>query len=73
MIDGGSAENTGLGGIGMEQMAAFQASLDRNSAIMERLAEDGIEAFVSPYGKRGIVNGYDTYKKEAKRHGEKHL
>lgn len=70
---GDSLQPAGDGGFGADQMAAFQASLDRNSAIMERLAEEGIEAFVSPYGKRGIVNGYDQYKKEAERHGEKYL
>ena len=71
----GSEMGTGEGadtGMIMGQMAAFQQSLDRNSAIMERLADEGIEAFVSPYGKRGIVNGYDTYKKEAQRHGERY-
>ena len=62
----------GTGGVTADQMLAFQSSLDRNSAIMERLAEEGIEAFVSPYGKRGIVNGYDHYKKEATRQGVKY-
>ena len=69
-LDGGTIESTG--GMNMEQLVAFQQSLDRNSAVMERLAEEGIEAFVSPYGKRGIVNGYDTYKKQAQRYGQKY-
>jgi hypothetical protein len=65
-------DGTGMNGMTADQLLAFQASLDRNSAIMERLAEEGIEAFVSPYGKRGIVNGYDHYKKEAQRQGVKY-
>ena len=54
-------------------LQGFQQSLDRNSAIMEQIAANGIEAFVSPYGPRGIVAGYDKGKKEAMSHGEKHL
>ena len=70
---GGETPSTVAGGFSMEQMAAFQQSLDNNTAIMQRMLDEGIEAFVSPYGKQGIVNGYDTYKKEAQRHGEKYL
>jgi len=72
MLDGETAESAG-GGMSMEQMLSFQQSLDANTAIMQRLADEGIEAFVSPYGKRGIVNGYDTYKKEAQRQGVKYI
>lgn len=70
--NGANGANGAYGGMTADQLLAFQASLDRNSAIMERLAEEGIEAFVSPYGKRGIVNGYDHYKKEAQRQGVKY-
>lgn len=52
--------------------AAMQASLDRNSAVQEALLErlsQPIETFVSPYGPRGIVAGYDRAKKEAQRYG----
>lgn len=66
------ATDSGGGGMSMEQMLSFQQSLDANTAIMQRLADEGIEAFVSPYGKRGIVNGYDHYKKEAQRQGVKY-
>ena len=60
-------------GLSAEQMAAFTAALDRNNELWERVLDEGIEAFVSPYGPRGIVNGYDTAKKEALSHGERYL
>ena len=71
MSDGGGM----MAGSGFdpEMLAGFQQSLDRNSAIMEQIAANGIEAFVSPYGPRGVVAGYDKAKKEAMRHGEKSL
>ena len=53
-------------------MTALQASLDRNSAATEALVAElakGIKSTVSPYGKDGIVHGYDRGKAEAKRHG----
>ena len=60
------------GGMSAEQAASLQASIDRQNDLLERLATDGIEAFVSPYGKRGIVAGYDKYKKEAMEYGVKY-
>ncbi len=72
MYDGEGMMADGTG-VSPEQMAAFTAALDRNNELWERVLDEGIEAFVSPYGPRGIVNGYDTAKKEALSHGEKYL
>ena len=72
MADGGGLMADGTG-VSPEQMAAFTAALDRNNELWERVLDEGIEAFVSPYGPRGIVNGYDTAKKEALSHGERYL
>jgi hypothetical protein len=68
----GGAGDSGLG-FDTEMLTGFQNSLDRNSAVMERIEANGIKAIVSPYGPDGIVAGYDKAKKEAQRHGEKYL
>ena len=70
-FDGGLSPN----GSPMD-MAANMLALDRSSAIQEALLErlsQPFEAFVSPYGKKGIVHGYDHYKKEAKRYGQEYM
>ena len=70
-FDGGLSPN----GSPMD-MAAIMSALDRSSAIQEALLErlsQPFEAFVSPYGKKGIVHGYDHYKKEAKRYGQEYI
>jgi hypothetical protein len=64
--------DSGMGGMGTEQMAAFQQSLDRNSAIMERLEANGIHAYFDVYGRGGLIDSYDQGKKAASRHGEKY-
>ena len=75
MDDFETADGGGLmaEGLSAEQLLAFQASIDRQNELLADLRENGIEAFVSPYGPRGIVNGYDTAKKEALSHGERYL
>lgn len=63
----------GTGGV---DLAAIQSSLDRNSAVQEALLErlkQPIYARNILYGPEGIVNTYDTLKKQAQRHGEKYL
>ena len=70
MDDGGGL--TAGTGMSPEQMAAFQQSLDRNSAIMERLEANGIKAYFDVYGKGGLVDSYDTGKKNVTRHGERY-
>jgi hypothetical protein len=72
-LDGGTDTYGEAGGFSPEMLTGFQQSLDRNSAVMEQIAANGIEAFVSPYGPRGVVAGYDKAKKEAMRHGEKFI
>ena len=53
-------------------LQGFQSSLDRNSAVMERIEANGIHAYFDVYGKGGLVDSYDTGKKTAKSHGEKY-
>ena len=71
----GSEAGTGDGGaagMGAEQMAAFQSSLDRNNELLERALTDGIHARFDVYGKGGLIDSYDTGKKTVSRHGEKY-
>jgi len=70
MADGGGLMADS--GMSMDQLAAFQQSLDRNSAIMERLEANGIHAYFDVYGKGGLVDSYDTGKKNVTRHGERY-
>ena len=59
-------------GLSPEMIQGFQSSLDRNSAVMERIEANGIHAYFDVYGKGGLVDSYDTGKKTAKSHGEKY-
>lgn len=58
--------------LGSDVLAALQASLDRNSEIMEKAVSDGIKGVFDIYGKGGLVDSYDKGKKNASRHGEKY-
>lgn len=69
MADGGGLTAEGMGGFGAEQMAAFQTSLDRNNELLERALTNGIKGVFGVYGPDGIVNAYDTGKKNLQRHG----
>ncbi len=53
-------------------LVALQASLDRNSEVMEKAVSDGIKGVFDVYGKGGLVDSYDQGKKNANRHGEKY-
>lgn len=66
------AGDSGMGGMGTEQMAAFQSSLDRNNELLERALTEGIHARFDVYGKGGLIDSYDTGKKTVARHGEKY-
>jgi hypothetical protein len=55
-----------------EMMAAYQQSLDRNNELLERALTEGIHARFDVYGKGGLVDSYDTGKKNVTRHGEKY-
>ena len=59
-------------GMGGEQMAAFQSSLDRNNELLDRALTEGIHAHFDVYGKGGLIDSYDQGKKTVSRHGEKY-
>lgn len=63
--DGSTPETTDV-------VSSLQASLDRNSDVLERAMRDGIKGVFDIHGKGGLVDSYDRGKKEAKRHGEKY-
>lgn len=55
-----------------DMLAAMQASLDRNSEVMEKAVSNGIKGVFNVYGKGGIIDSYDTGKKNVERYGEKY-
>lgn len=55
-----------------DMLAAIQASLDRNSEVMEKAVRNGIKGVFNVYGKGGIIESYDTGKKNVGRYGEKY-
>ena len=57
-------------GMGAEQMAAFQQSLDRNNELLDRALSEGIHAHFDVYGEGGLVDSYDRGKKTVSSHGE---
>lgn len=68
-VTDGSASASGSGS---DATAALQASLDRNSEVLERALRDGIKGVFDVYGKGGLVDSYDRGKKNVNRHGEKY-
>lgn len=71
--DGIAAYGTGAaGGMSVEQMEAFQASIDRNNELLDRALTEGIKGVFDVHGTHGLVNTYDKAKKEAMRHGERY-
>lgn len=72
--EAGSAVGEGVtdSGFSPEMAAQMQASLDRNSDVMERVLQQGIHAYFDVYGKGGLVDSYDTGKKTVSRHGERY-
>lgn len=55
-----------------EMALQMQASLDRNSAVIERALEEGFKGIFDVYGKDGLVDSYDTAKKVLNSHGERY-
>ena len=53
-------------------LSSLQASIDRQSDLLEDLRTNGIKAFFDVYGKGGLVDSYDRGKKNVQRHGEKY-
>ena len=69
----GDGDPTALGNaIGVEQIMAMQASLDRNSEVLERALTEGFRGVFDVYGKGGLIDSYDTGKKTVNRHGERY-
>lgn len=64
--------STSASGSGSDATAALQASLDRNSEVLERALRDGFKGVFDVYGKGGLVDSYDRGKKQVNRHGEKY-
>lgn len=61
-----------VGGMSIDMVASLQASLDRNSEVMERAVRNGIKGVFDIHGKGGLVDSYDRGKKEANRYGTKY-
>lgn len=53
-------------------MAGLQASIDRQSELLERALRDGIKGVFDVYGKDGLIDSYDRGKKTMTRYGEKY-
>ena len=64
--------DTGSMGVATEQTVALQASIDRQSDLLERALTEGIKGVFNVYGKDGLVDSYDRGKKTLNRHGEKY-
>jgi len=69
--DGGGLMAGGAG-LSPEQMMALQASIDRQSDLLERAMTDGIHAYFDVYGRGGLIDSYDTGKKTVNSHGERY-
>ena len=59
-------------GMSMEQIVSLQASIDRQSDLLEYLRVNGIKATFDVYGKGGLIDSYDSGKKNVTRHGERY-
>ena len=53
-------------------MAGLQASIDRQSELLERALRDGIKGVFDVYGRNGLIDSYDRGKKTMTRYGEKY-
>lgn len=73
-IDNSAPSDFGAGtnSLSAEQMRGFQASLDRNSEVLERALTEGIKGIFNVYGKGGLVDSYDKGKKTLNRYGERY-
>lgn len=72
-VDGGSAAANGTGGMSVEMLTSLQASIDRQSDLLEKALVNGIKAVNKWTGPDGIPAMYNMMQKEAQRHGEKYL
>ena len=60
-------------GMSIEMLASLQASIDRQSDLLEHALTNGIKAVNKWTGSDGIPAMYNKMQKEAQRHGEKYL
>lgn len=67
------AEGMGSSGISADMIASLQASIDRQSDLLEYLRDNPIRALNKWDGPDGIPNMVNQYNKKAARHGEKYL
>lgn len=63
---------TATDGMGTDVVASLQASLDRNSAVLERAITEGIKGVFDVHGKGGLIDSYDTGKKQTRRYGTRY-
>lgn len=73
MADGGGLTVEETGGMSIEMLASLQASIDRQSDLLENALVNGIKAVNKWTGSDGIPAMYNKMQKEAQRHGEKYL
>ena len=55
-----------------KNISVLKQSIDRQSDLLEDLRTNGIKAFFDVYGKGGLVDSYDTGKKNVSSHGERY-
>lgn len=72
MMSGYDVAANGTGGMSAEQSAALQASIDRQSDLLERALTEGIRGVFAVNGPDGLVNTYDKGKRQALRHGQQY-
>ena len=71
-MDGMGETGSMSGGMSTEMMMSLQASMDRQSDLLERALNEGIKGVFDVHGSHGLVSTYDRAKKEAQRHGVKY-
>lgn len=71
-MDGMGETGSMGGGMSTEMMMSLQASMDRQSDLLERALNEGIKGVFDVHGSHGLVSTYDRAKKEAQRHGVKY-
>lgn len=67
-----SSDGTAPATSNTDLLAALQASLDRNTEVMQKAVEHGIKGVFNVYGKEGLIDSYDRGKKNANRYGERY-
>ena len=72
MMSGYDVAANGTGGMSAEQSATLQASIDRQSDLLERALTEGIRGVFAVNGPDGLVNTYDKGKRQALRHGQQY-